>query len=501
MVNDQQVRKLKEMLKNDKTLKDSALISGMDEKTARKYRDSGKLPSELKKPHTWRTRKDPFEEHWGEVKEMLDNAPGLEGVTLFHYLQEKHPGHYQDSQLRTLQRKIKRWRATEGPHKEVMFTQNHQPGELAQSDYTYMNSLEITICNQPFDHLIYHFILTYSNWETGSVCFSESFESLSDGLQKALWELGGVPKEHQTDRLSAAVNNSCSREDFTERYNSLMEHYKMKPRRINAGKSNENGDVEQSHYRFKKHVEQRLLLRGSRDFSSREEYELFIKQVFRDRNAGRTEHFGEEQKHLQALPAKKVDACKKEIARVSRSSTILVNHNHYSVKSQLIGERVQVYVYAEYIEVWYAGKEIDRIPRLRGSKKSKIQYRHVIDSLVRKPGAFKNYRYHGDMFPTSHFKQVYDYLENRHTTAKAAREYLEILNLAAKESESRVDYILQELLQTEGSIISFSAVKDRYFAISDEFKNKTEIVISKPVIKQYDSLLSFGEEPLCPTLN
>jgi hypothetical protein len=499
MVNDQQVRKLKNMLQNNKTLRESALCSGMDEKTARKYRDAAELPSELKKEHSWKTRKDPFEAHWNELQNFLENTPSIEAKALFMHLQRKYPGYYQDSQLRTLQRKVKRWRATDGPPKEVMFTQEHPPGELAQSDFTHMELLQITIAGQPFDHLIYHFVLTCSNWETGSICFSESFESLSDGLQKALWELGGVPREHQTDRLTAAVNNSCNVEEFTERYTSLMKHYGMTPRRINAGKSHENGDVEQSHYRFKKHVEQELLLRGSRDFQSREEYEKFLKSIFTQRNAGRKNIFETERIHLNPLPAKKIDAYKTEIVRVSKSSTILVNHNHYSVKSQLIGEKVQVHVYAEYVEIWYAGARIDTLPRLRGSGKHKIQYRHVIDSLVRKPGAFRNYRYRSEMFPSSYFKMTYDYLQGKHTPQKAAKEYLNILNLAAKENETFVNDILLNILQTGGDI-SYEQVHAEYFS-TRHIHTEKDVHVDVPVLSDYDELFFSNEEELCTSLN
>ncbi len=167
------------MLSEQKSLTESACKSGMSEKTARKYRDLGKLPSELKSEHTWQTRKDPFESDWPEIQELLKSSPKLEALTIFQYLQRQTPGKYQDGQLRTLQRKIKRWRALEGPPKEVVFPQEHHPGRLSQSDFTHMGSLGITIENKPFDHLLYHFILTKSNWETVSICFSESFESLS----------------------------------------------------------------------------------------------------------------------------------------------------------------------------------------------------------------------------------------------------------------------------------------------------------------------------------
>lgn len=210
-----------------------------------------KLPSEVSPDRYWKTREDPFESVWLEVLDLLENNPGLESKTIFEWLQRCYPDDFQDGQLRTLQRKIKYWRATEGPSKEVMFPQKHIPGELCQSDYTHMDSLGITINNVPFKHMFFHFILTYSNWEAGYICYSESFESLSEGLQQALWELGGIPAKHQTDRLSAAVNNPSKQHQFTERYQSLLNHYGLKGSMIQPGKPNENGDVEQSHYRFK----------------------------------------------------------------------------------------------------------------------------------------------------------------------------------------------------------------------------------------------------------
>lgn len=215
MVTDQQTRRLFKLNQTEKNFGIAAMKAGMDEKTARKYRRAGKLPSEIKQEHTWRTHKDAFEDVWGNLKSMLEVNPGLEAKTLFEDLQRRQPGEFSDGQLRTLQRRIKHWRAVEGPSKKVFFDQIHKPGELGQSDFTYMDKLGITIGDIPFNHMIYHFVLTYSNWETGTICFSESFESLSQGFQNALWELGGVPQNHRTDSLSTAVNKTGNPETFT----------------------------------------------------------------------------------------------------------------------------------------------------------------------------------------------------------------------------------------------------------------------------------------------
>jgi len=443
MVTDQQVRRLQEMMNKEKTLATAAAKAGMDEKTARKYLRLRKVPSELKGEHTWRTREDPFAEVWEEMRVKLGLNPGLEAKTLFEDLQRRYPGQFADGQLRTLQRKVKRWRVFEGPPKEVFFAQEHRPGELCESDFTSMNELGVMIGGQVFDHLLYHFVLSYSNWEAGRVCFSESFESLSYGLQEALWELGGVPKAHRTDRLTTAVQKTGHPEEFTQRYGALLRHYKLEGQKTQARSPNENGDVEQRHYRLKKALDQSLMLRGSREFSSRGEYEEFVQKVIQQVNAGRRERFEEEVKVLRRLPAQRLAADKRTRVKVSPGSTIRVNRNTYSVNSRLIGEEVNVRVHAEEIEVWYAQKRVERIPRFRGEGKHNIQYRHIVDWLVRKPGAFENYRYRDDLFPTSRFRMAYDQLKGEHTVQKASKEYLRILYCAAKESESLVDEALR----------------------------------------------------------
>jgi hypothetical protein len=438
------------------TLAMAAAKGGMHRETARRFRELGKLPSEVAGAHTWRTRGDPFDGVWDWCHQQLEWNPGLQAKTLFNALQRQHPGRFQDGQLRTLQRRIKVWRATEGPGKEVFFDQIHHPGVLGQSDFTDMTKLGITIQGRRFEHLVYHFVLTYSNWESWTLCFSESFESLSEGLQEALWELGAVPTTHQTDRLSAAVNNLANvdgvsvpkaKKAFTRRYQGLLDHYGLAGRKIQARRAHENGDVEQRHYRFKEAVDQALMLRGSRDFEGREAYEAFLRDLTGQLNAGRRARLAEELAIMKPLPARRLAAYKEVRGlRVDRGSLIRVDRNVYSVNSRLIGEKVNVRLYAEHLEVWYGQRRVDDLPRLRGRGKSRIEYRHLIDWLVRKPGAFENYRYREDMFPTSRFRMAYDALRAR-SGSGGARDYLEILHLAARESEAKVDDALSQLLR------------------------------------------------------
>jgi hypothetical protein len=117
----------------------------------------------------------------------------------------------------------------------------------------------------------------------------------------------------------------------------------------------------------------------------------------------------------------------------------------------LIGEKVQVRAYAEWLDIWYGQRRVDRLPRLQGKENHRIDYRHIIDWLVRKPGAFANYRYRDDLFPTSRFRIAYDILKDE-SPVRANREYLKILHLAAKESESAVDRTLGMLLDSESPI-------------------------------------------------
>ena len=221
----------------------------------------------------------PLRGRLGGGARAIGASPGLQAKTLFEWLQRRYPGRFEDGQLRTLQRRVRQWEATSGPPKEVFFAQTHHPGRLGASDFTHMTSLGVTIGGQPFDHMVYHFVLTYSNWETASICFSESFESLSDGLQQALWELGGVPQRHRTDRMSLAVNNASERRSSPRRYQALMDHYGLEMEKINARQAHENGDAEQSHNRFKEAVDQALLLRGSRDFVDRAAYARFLRDI------------------------------------------------------------------------------------------------------------------------------------------------------------------------------------------------------------------------------
>ncbi len=273
MKTDHEVRRMMNERKKGKTQEQAAARASMSVRTVRKYERLAQLPSQLKQPRA-RTRPNPFEQDWPWVQAQLERDSALQVKTLFDELCLLHPDRYQPVQLRTLQRHVALWRAQAGPAQDVIFEQVHQPGRLGQSDFTHMDDLGITIAGAPFPHLLYHFVLTYSNVEAVHLCFSESFEALAEGLESCLWQLGGVPHQHRTDNLSAAVvriERSGERQ-YTERYQALMSHYHMQPSTNNPGEAHENGDVEQSHFRFKDAVDQAVRLRGSRDFGDRAAY-------------------------------------------------------------------------------------------------------------------------------------------------------------------------------------------------------------------------------------
>jgi transposase len=491
MINDHQFRRLMKLSKAGESLATTAVKAGMDEKTARKWLRIGRQPSEVNNPRNYRTHADAFAEAWPEIEQLLNLDASIEAKTIFDHLSRQSPEKYRESQLRTLQRRVKVWRALKGQPREVFFPQLHEPGRQAQSDFTHLSELGVTIAGQPFKHLFYHFTLVYSNWEWGMVCASESWESLSEGLQQALWELGGVPQEHRTDSLSAAVKPVGSPDEFTARYQGLLHHYYMKASHTTPGRGHENGDVEQSHHRFKRAVGQELLLRGSRDFESRESYDEFLRRMLLRRNGLRRERVAEEIKTLRALPERRLESFTKESLKVSRNSTIYLRDNTYSVPSQLIGERVEVRIYGAHLEVWYSGTAVERMERLRGESKAAINYRHVIHSLVRKPGAFAHYRYQTCLFPRMIFRLAYDELQVS-VPERADRDYLYILKLAADGSEDRVAEVLHGIIK-RGETISLERVRGLIDQASESSSAVPEVTVEVTPLKNYDELLSAEE--------
>jgi hypothetical protein len=310
-------------------------------------------------------------------------------------------------------------------------------------------------------------------------------------LQDALWKLGGVPEYHRTDNLRCAVNPVGNPEVFNENYQSLARHYGFQSSKTQPGCPNENGDVEQRHYRLKNAIEQALILRGSRDFSSRQEYEQFLEKSFDQLNYGRRTLLAEELKVLGRLPARRLADYTRLKCRVSSFSTIRVLKNTYSLHSRLKGEKVNVHIYAGHIEIWYAQKKIEILPRLRGENGHLINYRHIIDGLVRKPGAFERYRYKDNLFPTSQFRIAYDLLRNQQGIQQGNKQYLKILELAAKENETTVNETLRYLVN-QGQRICFATVEE-IVRSKQQPPAVTDICVGDVDLDSYDYLLEFAE--------
>lgn len=473
-------------LNEGETLERAALKSAMSENTARRYLN-GAATKRARAVRTYRTRTDPFAAVWAEVERMLSAAPGLEAKTILALLLERPDSTFTEGQVRTLQRKIRRWRAEYGPHKEVMFPQEHRPGEYGQSDFTSMNDLGITIDGEPFDHLVYHFVLPYSRWETGMVCFSESYETLIGGFQRAVAELGRVPHKHRTDNLSAATHDlKDGRRAFNERYLGAMAHYGVEADRNTPGRAHENGSVEQAHYRFKSAVEQALLVRGTRDFADRANYEAFLREIFAARNKRRTA-LGDDLRGMKDLPPMRIEDFRRERVTVTRFSTVRAVENTYSVSSRLIGEEVDLRLYAETIEVWHGQRLVATMERQRGRGNVAIDYRHVIWSLVRKPGAFARYRYREALFPTLTFRRAYDALVER-LGSGADIEYVRVLHLAASTSETAVEASLAQLL-SHSELRDYAQVRA---AAAPEPVEVPSCAIEPPDLSAYDAITALG---------
>jgi hypothetical protein len=447
-VTDLQIRKVIMDYEKSGKIEMAALKAGMTRKTASKYLHK-EGPLEPKGNRDWRTRENPFETHWPQVEARLQEAPELEAKALFEWLCERYPGRYTTGQLRTFQRQLKRWRALHGPDKEVYFAQIHPPGVRLSTDFTWMNHLGITIRGDPFAHLLCHSVLSYSNWEWAMICQRESFLALRQGLQATLLRLGHVPREHWTDHSTAATHEVAAEEKtgrgFNRSYLDLMNHFGMTPHTIQVKKPHENGDVESQNSHLKRRLDQHLLLRGHRDFENVEEYRLFLENVLDKANDPRRERLAEELAVMPPLTAALLPEYVEERARVSRYSVIHNEWRTYSVPSRLIGEEVVVRRYEDRLEIYYAGQHQMSCPRLSAVGDHAVNYRHIIEWLVRKPGAFREYRFREELFPTPVFRRAYDRLLASCPERTADVEYLRLLRQAARTMEGQVEKVLLEL--------------------------------------------------------
>ncbi len=426
--------------KNGKTQQVSAAQAGISERSGRSIENSKHSNSKVKQRH-WRTRQDPFESVWlKELEPMLKAEPNLSALTLLEFIQEQHGAEsYPDKLLRTLQRRVLKWHHIQGPGQEVMFKQQHIPGLMGLSDFTELKDIKVTINQKPFKHLLYHFRLVYSKWSYMEVVQGgESFIALSQGLQNALWSLGGAPLEHRTDSLSAAFKNLSPsvHDDLTQKYHEFCSHYQMKPTRNNKGVSHENGGIESPHGHLKRRIKQAFLIRGSYDFDSVKSYQSWLNDVVKGQNRRNAKQIDLEKMALQALPVHKVADYTILPVKVSRSSTIQVRTSLYSVPSRLIGANLQVHLYHDHLECYLSGSKVIELIRVYGDAKLRrarnIDYRHIIDSLVKKPMAFYHSQLRDAMLPNEDYRQIWLHLSKTSTSRDASKIMVNLLNIAAK---------------------------------------------------------------------
>lgn len=487
MITEQQYRRLMKTYMESGSVSAAALKAGMDRKTARRYVRSLAGPTTLRPKHDWRTRSDPLEQIWPEAERWLELAPELEAKALLEHLVSK-TGAADVRVLRTFQRRVKSWRLRHGPPKEVYFPQVREPGERIQVDWTHANELGVSLGGVSFPHLLCHAVLPYSNWEWAVPCRSESMLSLKVGLQSALWAMGGVPKMVQTDHSSTAthvLNRVSGVRGFNTEYLALCEHLGLEPKTINKACPHENGDVESAHGHLKRRLRAHLTLRGSADFNDEADYVGFLAQVCTGANALRGERVVEELARLGVLPATRYPEMEEVAVRVSSYSTVRVKHTAYSVPARLIGTMVKVQINEAEVRVIHAHEVVAQYPRAHAHQ-PRIDYRHLIDSLVRKPGAFARYIYREELFPRPVFRQAYDQLK-RVEERRADHHYVRLLALAAEAGEDRVAAALGKTLRA--GVVPLPMAIDELLRSEQSDVPTRAMVTFDPELKSYDGLL------------
>jgi hypothetical protein len=450
---DQQVKIMKKELSKHGNQGVAAAKAGVCRQIGAKYIHSGKLPSESSSVRPWRTRADPFAEVWPEVEDRLRERPGLWARSLFEELQERYPGRFQPGQLRTLYRRMRAWRALHGDDQgyEVFFPQQHRPGEAAQTDFTATRELGITLQGEAYAPLLCHLVLPYSNWEWARRCASESFLALKRGVQEAVYRLGKVPEWHQTDHSTGATHQvRKGQRAFNLDYVDLMRHLGMKPRTIAVGKKEQNGTVEAQNGAFKRFLNQQLERRGERDFVSEQAFDQWLEGNLHKANGHRQARLAEELAVMKPLSVARLPEFKELEVWVSRNSTINVLSNIYSVPPRLMRHKVRVHIYEDRLVVFYGNVAVQEMARLRGRSHHDIDYRHVIWSLVQKPGAFARYRYRESLFPSLVFRRAHAALQDAYPGTRGDAAYLRLLHLAASTLESEVQAALELLLEQGG---------------------------------------------------
>ncbi len=469
----------------------AAAKAGFSPSSAYRLDQDPRLPSQKKTPHG-RRRPDPLAGVWdSEVVPMLKAAPSLRPIGVFEELRRRHP-ELAAGLRRTLERRIRGWRAVHGPEQEVIFRQEHPPGRMGLSDFSNMGDLCVTIAGEPLHHLLYHFRLPFSGFESAHVVLGgESFVALAEGLQNALWSLGGAPEQHRSDSLSAAFRNldANAQEDLTRRYEALCAHYGMTPTRNNKGVSHENGSIESAHGHIKKALEDALLLRGSREFDDVSAWRRFVDELVSRRNARNAAPIDLERAALKVLPERKTSDYEEERVTVTSSSGFALRKVFYSVPSRLIGHELPVRLYDDRLEVFLGATHLITLPRGRSGPNGKrghvIDYRHVISSLRRKPMALLNLVYRDQLFPSSAYRRAFDALLAEAGEKVACKTTVGLLALAHERvCEAELAHLIDAALD-DGRLPDLAA-------LTASFAPKTaaapHVVVALPTLAAYDAI-------------
>jgi hypothetical protein len=467
--------------------------------TAYRIEKDPRLPSQKREPRG-RRRADPLGGIFDtEIVPLLKAARSIRPVAIFEEMMRRHP-ELNEGVRRTLERRIRAWRAVHGEEQEVIFRQTQEPGRLGLSDFTDMVSFGVTIAGQPLDHRLYHFRLAYSGFEHAHVVLGgESFVALAEGLQNALWSLGGVPRDHRSDSLSAAFRNldKDAREDLTRRYEELIAHYGMTASRNNAGIAHENGAIEGPHGHLKRAIEDALLLRGSRDFDDLAAYRRFVDEIVGRRNARNVKRIDVERAQLRELPERRTTDYEELSVRVTSSGGFTLRKVFYTVPSRLIGHRLRVRLYDDRLDVFIGSTHLMTLPRGRASPSGKhdqvVNYRHVIHSLRRKPMALLNLVYRDRLFPREAYRRIFDLLVERLPERQACRIMVELLGLAHERGcESELADELTVCLD-DRQLPDMAALRVRFAPDPARLPN---VVVRLAPLQAYEALIGANHEPV-----
>jgi hypothetical protein len=414
----------------------AAARAGFSTATGYRLAEDPRRPSQRQEPRG-RRRPDPLAALFeAEIVPLLTASPGLRAIAVFEEMQRRHP-ELDAGVRRTMERRIRAWRAVHGPEQEVIFRQTQVPGRMGLSDFTDMADLGVTVAGVPLDHLLYHFRLPWSGFEHAHVILGgESFVALAAGLQDALWSLGGSPHEHRSDSLSAAFRNldADARTDLTQRYEALCAHYRMTPSRNNRGVAHENGSIESAHGHLKSALRDALLLRGSAAFDELAEYRRFVAELVSRKNRRQAPRIEAERAHLQTLPDRRSRDYEEAIVTVTSSSAFTLRKVFYSVPSRLIGHRLRVRLHDDRLDIFVGGTPLMTLPRGRADTHGKhghvVDYRHVIHALRRKPMALLNLAYRDQLFPREAYRKCFERLLEQVSGREACRSIVALLALA-----------------------------------------------------------------------